>query len=113
MAEASPLLRTFSHGLLHWCPGCEHLHAIYTTPSRPNGPKWDFNGDLSAPTFGPSVKHSWGRFVDPKHVDEEPGESGICHYFIRSGQIEFCSDSTHAFAGKTVPLPELPGHVRD
>ena len=27
---------------------------------------------------------------------------------VRDGQIEFCSDSTHALSGQTVPLPDWP-----
>jgi len=37
----------------------------------------------------------------------EPGDPPEhCHSFIRDGQIEFCSDSTHELAGKTVRLLE-------
>ena len=27
-----------------------------------------------------------------------------CHLFVKNGQIEYCSDSTHSLAGKTVPM---------
>jgi len=32
----------------------------------------------------------------------------ICHSFIRDGKIQFLGDCTHALAGQTVDLPELP-----
>jgi hypothetical protein len=60
------------------------------------------------------MKVSWGRHADPKYRPE-PGEedlSGICHYFLTDGLISFCGDSTHDFAGKTVPLPELPERMQ-
>lgn len=36
--------------------------------------------------------------VQPDHV---------CHSFVRDGQIQFCMDSTHELAGKTVDLPDF------
>ncbi|MGE5679492.1 MAG: DUF6527 family protein [Bacillota bacterium] len=80
------------------CPGCKHLHSIptneFTLEGGYKGPTWDFNGDLENPTFYPSVKHKWYEGNDQK----------ICHYFIKEGNVEFCIDSTHELAGKTVPL---------
>lgn len=76
----------------HWCPGCKMNHVIYIDPrSQPNGHHWTFDGNLDAPTFSRSINIV-----------------GQCHYFIRRGQIEFCADSKHELAGKTVPLPDLP-----
>jgi hypothetical protein len=95
-----------SEGFWHWCPGCKMTHAIYTAhhqhpggPDQSRKPTWSFNGDDHAPTFGPSVRHDWGM------INEKPK---LCHYFIRNGLIEFCGDSTHELAGKTVALPEIP-----
>lgn len=69
---------------------------------------WSFDGNIEAPSFSPSMLIRWGRFVDPSYVDETPGESGICHYFLTAGRLQFCSDSTHALAGQTVDLPDWP-----
>jgi hypothetical protein len=75
----------------HWCPGCDMNHIIYTDGrAQPNGHKWTFDGNMEAPTFSPSVNIV-----------------GRCHYFIRAGRIEYCGDSKHALAGKTVDLPDL------
>lgn len=76
---------------LHWCPGCKQLHLINT--EKPNRLKaiWSFDGNLESPTFSPSINHV-----------------GLCHYFIRSGNIEFCSDSKHEYAGQTIPIPTFP-----
>ena len=76
---------------LHHCPGCKENHII------PDG--WDFNNDMLKPTFSPSIKHDWGNY-GPKGNKHRR----ICHYFIRDGKIEFCSDSTHELAGKTIDL---------
>nr|WP_164729839.1 DUF6527 family protein [Rhodomicrobium lacus] len=63
---------------------------------------WEFNGDLEAPTFSPSVKITFGGYAgDP-----------VCHYFIEAGQIMFCADSTHSMAGQTMPMPDLPDHLK-
>jgi len=86
------------------------MHVIYTSNYRV---MWKFNGDVERPTFEPSVNHTWGKYADPSFVDEYPGESGRCHYFIRAGVIEFCGDCTHRFSGQTVALPDLPAVHRD
>lgn len=88
-----------SYGWAHWCPGCKDHHVIPTS-----GPKvWRFNGDLERPTFTPSVRltWNWGSVGGP----DEPH---CCHYVITDGAIQFCGDCTHALAGQTVPLPEIP-----
>lgn len=109
MSAAGKYLRKAEHGYyLHWCPGCNEAHAIAVEKPAPNGAQWSFDGNLDAPTFHPSVNVRWGKNVDPNFVDEEPGDSGVCHYFVKAGHIEFCGDSTHALAGQKVPLPEWP-----
>jgi hypothetical protein len=77
---------------------------------------WKFDGNLEAPTFTPSFKHDGIKriFVDGKWTGEwvrdAEGNSVpfTCHYILTSGQLNFCGDSTHSLAGKTVPLPHLP-----
>lgn len=93
---ATPKLRTLiGGGLVFWCPGCQHTHAVN---SHPNGPRWDYNGDAVRPTFSPSLLVTY----------ERPGATDRCHSFVRSGNIQFLGDSTHALAGQTVPLPDWP-----
>jgi hypothetical protein len=31
-----------------------------------------------------------------------------CHLFLTDGRLQYLGDCTHALAGQTVPLPELP-----
>lgn len=76
---------------------------------------------MESPTFSPSFKHEamltekingkwtgeWVRDSDGKTIPS------ICHYILTAGQLNFCGDSTHALAGKTVPLPELPEWLTD
>lgn len=109
MAQVSAKLRSVESGFAHWCPGCDQAHIIAV--SRPNhcNAIWTFDGNVDAPTFSPSINITWGGIVD-EDGNEWPRE--VCHYFIRGGQIEFCGDSTHALAGQTVPLPDLPPHAR-
>ncbi len=82
--------------LLHWCPGCDSLHMINTKTKNHNGAMWTWNNDPNNPTFNPSINIT-----------------GQCHYFIRDGQIDFCSDSKHNLAGQTVQLPDLPDWLLD
>lgn len=103
MEAPSPLFRINrwrdkegNSGVHYWftCPGCEEAHAI--------DQRWQFNGDFERPTFSPSFL-TWN---DPS-PDPKPGkfrDGWRCHSFITDGQIAFCSDSTHALAGQTVPM---------
>ncbi len=100
------------YGIKFVCPGCAdgeswrgtHILPVnWCPPGREQSPAnsghahWDFNGDMEAPTFSPSILSRQDR----------GGVPFVCHSFIRNGMIEFLGDCTHALAGKTVPLPEL------
>lgn len=108
MGQVSTKLRRSTGAYTHWCPGCEGMHVLPDT--------WTFNGDVESPTFSPSFLHG------PSHRFKSYDERGVgigqpfewrCHYFLTAGQLNFCGDSSHALAGKTVPLPELPEGYRD
>lgn len=102
-----------TNGYSHWCPGCLEMHAIYM--SAPNvyksNPVWSFDGNLNAPTFGPSI-HIWCNQPGDEGYDaSEPSER--CHYFLEGGVIRFLDDCTHSLKGQKVPLPLLPPWLRD
>jgi len=88
-------------GWMHWCPGCEEMHAIAVEHPFPNGAKWTFDGNMLQPTFGPSIKIDY----------QMAGKPIVCHYFIHNGMIKFCEDSTHALSGQNVPLPDVPKYI--
>jgi Family of unknown function (DUF6527) len=97
MGTLSKKLRSLDWGetgkaIGHWCPGCDGLHVIVVKADK--HPVWEWDGNVEAPTVGPSVKVT--------------GHDGVCHYFIKAGQLEFCGDSTHELAGKTVQIPDWP-----
>lgn len=101
---------TYRHGAPHhkwrtcwmWCPACEHAVAIPVAglngelPGAPDGPYWEWDGNLERPTFDPSILQSETRTM-PK-----------CHSYIRNGQWQFLSDCTHSMASKTVDMVPLP-----
>jgi hypothetical protein len=90
------------------------MHSIAVDKPLHNGARWSFNGDVNKPTFSPSIHIKTGRYADPDFDDsEEPDLSKICHYFLQDGELRYCGDSTHALAGKNVPLPELPPWLQD
>jgi len=108
---------------MYWCQGCEKAHVVRTDGAGP----WTFDGNLEAPTFSPSVLCTSGHYV-PTHKEgdrcwctynaehpERPSRFHCerCHTFIRAGMVQFLSDCTHALAGQTLPLPDLPPHLRD
>jgi hypothetical protein len=113
VGQLSNVLRSVEGGHSHWCPGCEQMHVIPDT--------WMFDGNLEKPTFYPSVRTTGKQqiFVGGKWTGgwkrDAAGEpvDFYCHYFLHAGQLQFCGDSTHALAGRTVPLPPLPGHLTD
>lgn len=85
-----------------FCPGCECGHRVAVAPS----PKaWGWNESMDAPTFIPSylVHGHKGTTLDGGVIFKD---QPTCHSFIRDGNIQFLPDSTHALAGKTVPLPD-------
>ena len=80
---------------LFFCPGCVCAHFVDA--------RWTVSGGEEEPTISPSV------LVYPSLGQPR------CHSFVVAGFIRFLGDSTHALAGKTVPLPpwgEVPGGYR-
>lgn len=120
MGQVSAVLRNVTGGFMHWCPGCGEMHRIAVGAA--SGPNWTFDGNVDRPTFSPSVKIT-GKLTEKdaqgkwtgRWVRDGAGQmvNMCCHYFIKAGRIEFCGDSTHALAGKTVPLPDLPTEFTD
>jgi hypothetical protein len=118
MGQVSKFLRRTSSGYSYWCQGCEETHAVNDT--------WQFDGNVDAPTFSPSVSVTSGHFVpgwkgpscwctyNAAHPDKPTVfECSRCHHFIKGGMVKFLGDCTHSLAGQTLPLPELPEHLRD
>lgn len=90
---------------LFWCPACEEPHAA--TVARwegRDGPVWNFDGNLEVPTFAPSFRVSTVRGDGQQRTK--------CHFFIRSGRIEYCSDSPHSLSGQTVPMVDWDSDER-
>ena len=81
-----------------WCPGCDDLHRI-TTASSDGGSTWVWDGNTESPTISPSILVNQGK--------AHPGKE-TCHSFVTNGQWQFLVDSTHTFAGQTVPVTPLP-----
>lgn len=102
MNQVSSRLRRGPDGYFWWCPACSRMHPL------PDG--WKFDGDLERPTFSPSFKHTWRAFTS--HTAEGLGQgeryNAVCHYILTAGQVAYCDDSSHAMAGKTIPMPHLP-----
>lgn len=118
-------------GYSFWCAGCKECHMI-VTEAKPgySGPTWSFNGDVDRPVISPSILVTSGHHCR----GFKPGDScwctanaeeiaagrepysyscGICHTFIgysgaQPGQIVYLNDCTHALAGQTIDLPEIP-----
>lgn len=84
-----------------WGDGEEH-HAIpfHEVNVGPRG--WGFNGDLNKPTLTPSVRTRYGDAL-----------AYTCHFFVRAGRIEYCSDSTHKMAGQTVDMVDMAASGED
>ena len=124
--------------LFMWCPGCDQLHLVGLTG---NGPLWEWDGNLDAPTISPSIlafhcaklaacdqPHPHYEFcIDPEcgalghylpdaggqaHITQCPaGPNGNCHSFVRNGKWEFLGDSAHKLAGQTISMVPLPDWI--
>jgi hypothetical protein len=78
--------RLYGYGF--YCPACQELHHYYVAIFQP---LWSFNGSMDRPSFSPSLRMLRGNG---------------CHLYVTDGQISYCGDSRHAFAGKVVPMVE-------
>jgi hypothetical protein len=85
--------------IYYWCSGCKHAHSVPTE-------RWNWNGSTELPTLSPSVRHfvPAGTYGDGVQRPEQT----LCHYFLRDGIIEYCSDCPHEFNGQKVALQEIP-----
>jgi hypothetical protein len=111
MGQASLKLRRTTTGWAHWCPACEETH-VYQVGVQGH-PNWTFDGNVDSPSFSPSMRIRWGNWGDDAPDDKAKYDGRICHYFLTAGKLSYCGDSTHALAGQTVDLPDLPAHLRD
>lgn len=113
MGQVSKFLRRWVHesdgGYTFYCPGCESTHTIRTEGVT----AWGFDGKLECPTFTPSVLVTYPANPNALEQFKEWRTERRCHTFVTAGQIQFLPDCTHKLAGQTVPLPELPGYLRD
>lgn len=75
-----------------------HVEKLFEESKRPI---WGWNGSLDKPTLTPSVKVTTGREYKGKNIRQF-----VCHVFIKDGQIQFLSDCSHEYAGKTVEIPD-------
>lgn len=115
-------------GLHYWCQGCDDLHSVVTERSERAGPGpcWEYNGNPDAPTFTPSVlvrsghyapgqegKRCWCDYNREHPEDADGFQCMVCHTFITDGMVQFLGDCTHALAGQTLPLPDLPSRDCD
>lgn len=114
MGQAGPKMRRATGAHEWWCPACQEMHPL---PDQ----GWTFNGNLQAPTFTPSFRHTgkqrvvaggkwtgeWRRGPDGKALD------WVCHYIITDGVAAFCPDCTHDKKGQKIPMPDLPPELRD
>src|SRR5689334_4923701 len=80
-----------------WCPGCECAHTIPFINAPPPAPTtpvlWCYDGNHHSPTISPSLR-----------VMGRDGKSTACHVVITAGVLNYCADSAHALAGKSVPM---------
>lgn len=128
MGQVGAKLRSYgtsgtSRGFAHWCPACREVHVFITERNVPAPPMWTFNGDTAAPTFSPSMKitgkeierDAEGKWTGEWVRDPSTGQARdfCCHYILTAGVLNYCGDSTHAMKGQSVPLPDLPPHLKD
>lgn len=109
MGQLSRKLRGAADGYtIFFCPGCDCAHAIRVGAGT--GPRWGWNGNADAPTFTPSILVTV-TVPPPREPDDPPDQ--VCHSFVTDGRIQFLGDCTHALAGQTVDLPDLPPYMQD
>ncbi len=105
------------------CAACLEKHTVPLNSAQ-HFRGWSFNGSLESPTLKPSVRirsgckaegykpgeHCWciyNQEAIAKGEQPAPFKCGVCHFHVTDGNIEYCGDSTHAFAGKSMPLEDF------
>ena len=80
-----------------WCIGCNVAHRIAIADEAGNHEdvSWDWDGNMEHPTFDPSI------LTHTSPLD-------VCHSYIKNGQWQYLSDSTHSKAGQTLDMIPLP-----
>jgi hypothetical protein len=61
---------------------------------------WSWNGDTEKPTFRPSI-------LTQANYTEIARKDFCCHSFVNDGMVQFLSDCSHKYAGKTMELLEV------
>lgn len=111
----------------HWCSGCNGRHNINYEQRNSSGAVWQYNEDINAPTFSPSIHIHYQAFNGTEEEELEyerrrdNGEAIIkptiqktlCHYFITLGKIQYLSDCVHEYKGITMDLPDFPDWVNN
>lgn len=82
------------------CPGCGSFHSVRVN-APPGVTSWTWNGSVDSPTLSPSIRTSLAK-------KDGRGDRTLCHFFVKEGRIEFCSDSPHELAGRTVAMEAIP-----
>lgn len=80
--------------VLFYCKGCEQYHSVNTSEDN-IGPKWEFNGDLVAPTLTPSVMVK---------IPNSGYGYRVCHSFVTDGKIRYLNDCSHKYRGIELKL---------
>lgn len=77
-------------------------------------PVWSWNGDTEKPTLKPSIlcqgckemtDEEYARYMKDKVLPERVNVT--CHTWVNDGRVQFLSDCTHEFAGKTLDLLDV------
>jgi len=84
--------------LVFVCPVCKAYHRVEIQPHKATG--WSWNGDLEKPTIKPSILAFATR-------NDTGARKTLCHLFVTDGRIQFCTDSPHELAGKTVDMYDI------
>jgi hypothetical protein len=84
-----------------YCAGCKCEHSYIISPDYPS---WSFNGDINSPSFTPSLLNRTQTMNNDTQMLED---NSRCHLFVTNGKIEYLSDCTHEYAGKTLNLLDL------
>lgn len=86
--------------LIFYCP-CGLCGEVRIKKNR-----WKLSGTPDAPTITPSINTVINPSDHPHYNPEV--KTSRCHILVQDGKIHYLDDCTHALAGKTIDLPELP-----
>lgn len=89
--------------------GCKEPHGLRTkAPVTMSGGEpiciWEFNGNIEAPTFTPSLRYK-------RSKNDGSGRGPACHFNVTKGKVQYHNDCEHELKDSTIDMPKIADYL--